>query len=176
MSASINSIPQKISLFNIYNTGNKLIGISGEVTIPDFESVSEDLEIAGILGPINSPTPGLFNSMEMEIPFLQMWTDIIDLMNPLERRQLTLRGSVHIEDAGLRKIVNKGMRIIVEGYPKGMSPGAWKAGSPMNSSLKLELEYIKIDMDNKNVLELDKLNAVYKLNGTDIMEKIREQI
>ena len=43
----------------------------------------------------------------------------------------------------------------------------------MGSSLKLELTYIKIDLDGKSRVELDKLNSVYKLNGVDVLAKAR---
>lgn len=32
------NIPSKINSFNVYKDGTKLVGISDEVTLPDFES------------------------------------------------------------------------------------------------------------------------------------------
>ena len=34
--------------------------------------------------------------------------------------------------------------------------------------------YILIELDGKTVLELDKLNEVYKVNGVDVLAKIKE--
>ena len=40
----------------------------------------------------------------------------------------------------------------------------------------MELLYIKIMIDGKDTLELDKLNFRYMLNGEDLMAEIRSQI
>ncbi len=44
----------------------------------------------------------------------------------------------------------------------------------MNASVKLELHYILIEIDGETKLELDKLNSVYRVNGKDIMEEMRQ--
>ena len=63
------TIPEKINAYNVYKGGKKLIGISDEVTLPDFEAMTETISGAGVLGEIDSPAIGLFGSQEMEIPF-----------------------------------------------------------------------------------------------------------
>ena len=54
---------------------------------------------------------------------------------------------------------------------KGFSAGSVKAGSPTNSSVKLELTYYLIEADGKKLIELDKLNGRYKINGKDMLAK-----
>lgn len=50
------NIPSKINSFNVYKDGTKLVGISDEVTLPDFESLTETLSGPGILGEVDDPT------------------------------------------------------------------------------------------------------------------------
>jgi phage tail tube protein FII len=45
----------------------------------------------------------------------------------------------------------------------------------MDSSVTLELTYILVEMDGSKKVELDKLNGVYKVNGTDLLAKVRQQ-
>ena len=52
------NIPSKINSFNVYKDGTKLVGISDEVTLPDFESLTETLSGPGILGEVDDPTLG----------------------------------------------------------------------------------------------------------------------
>ena len=52
---SIANIPEVINDFNIYHTGNKVIGVTGEVSLPDLEAVTETISGAGILGEIDVP-------------------------------------------------------------------------------------------------------------------------
>ena len=45
----------------------------------------------------------------------------------------------------------------------------------MEAEVEMEILYIKIEVNNKTVLELDKLNFIYVLNGVDMLAKIRSQ-
>ena len=44
----------------------------------------------------------------------------------------------------------------------------------MDSAITLSLTYIRIELDGKEVLELDKLNFVYRQNGADMLARIKE--
>ena len=37
----MNTIPTKINSYNVYNKGNRLLGVGEEMTLPDFEPSSE---------------------------------------------------------------------------------------------------------------------------------------
>ena len=41
--------------------------------------------------------------------------------------------------------------------------------------MTVEVVYIMIELDGKQRVELDKLNNVYKVNGVDLLAKIRKQ-
>jgi phage tail tube protein FII len=44
----------------------------------------------------------------------------------------------------------------------------------MDTAITLTILYILIEVDGKTVVELDKLNEVYKVNGVDVLAKIKE--
>lgn len=167
----MNGIPSKINMFNLYKDGTKLFGISDEVTLPDFEAMSETLSGPGILGEIDSPTIGHFGSQEMEIPFRVLDEELFGLVCPGVAVNLTLRGSIQVETN--EGIAYKGVRIVVRGKVKSISSGKVKQGAATGSSIKLELTYILIEIAGKSMIELDKLNSVYKVNGVDVLEKAR---
>lgn len=168
----MNGIPSKINMFNVYKDGNTLAGLSGEVTLPDFEAISETISGPGILGEIDDPTIGHFGSQEIEIPFRNITNDTFTLMNPGDEVNLTLRGSIQVNTNG-GGVDYVGMRIIFRGKCKSFTGGTVKQGAAMASAIKLELTYIRIDLNGEAKVELDKLNSVYKLNGVDILEKAR---
>lgn len=165
-------IPSKINMFNVYRDGNTLAGLSGEVTLPDFEAISETISGPGILGEIDDPTIGHFGSQEVEIPFRNFTEDVFNLMNPGDNVNLTLRGSIQVTTMG-GGVDYVGMRVVLRGKCKSFTGGTVKQGAAMACSIKLELTYIRIDLDGNPKVELDKLNSVYKLNGVDILEKAR---
>lgn len=52
--------------------------------------------------------------------------------------------------------------------------GTLKAATAMSSSVTLNITYIKIEVNDKELVELDKLNGIFKINGVDILQKVRE--
>lgn len=165
-------IPSKINMFNVYRDGTTLAGVSGEVTLPDFEAISETISGPGILGEVDDPTIGHFGSQEMEVPFRTVIESAFDMMNPGSEVNLTLRGSIQVTTSG-GGVDYVGMRVVVRGKCKSFTGGTVKQGAAMSSSIKLELTYIRIDIDSKPMVELDKMNSVYKLRGVDILAKAR---
>ena len=56
---SIANIPEIINDFNVYKGGSKLIGVSDEVTLPDFEAMTETISGAGIAGEYETTNPDI---------------------------------------------------------------------------------------------------------------------
>ena len=69
---AIAGIPEIINDFNMYLSGNRLVGMTGEVTLPDMEAITETISGPGILGEYESGSPGRFGSMEQEVPFRRL--------------------------------------------------------------------------------------------------------
>jgi len=58
---------------------------------------------------------------------------------------------------------------------KKLTSGTVKQGGAMDAAVTVEVVYIMIELDGKQRVELDKLNNVYKVNGVDLLAKIRKQ-
>ena len=166
-------IPEKINLFNAYTLGNKLIGITGEVPLPNFEAMTETLSGAGILGEIDSPAVGHFGDQELQIPFRTLWETMFALWKALANSELTLRGGIQcLTDTGNVEFVP--MRIVCKGRAKNTELGKLEQTKGMESTLTLGLTYILVEINGVVEVELDKLNSIFKLHGEDIMAKVRE--
>ena len=64
----MNVIPEVLNHFNVYNdSAKKLIGISGELELPEMEAITDTLEGSGVLGEIEDPVTGQFSSMRLRI-------------------------------------------------------------------------------------------------------------
>ena len=55
-------IPEVLNHFNIYNGANALVGVSGEVELPELEAITDTVEGTGVLGEIEDPVTGQFSS------------------------------------------------------------------------------------------------------------------
>ncbi|MEG1593433.1 MAG: phage major tail tube protein [Oscillibacter sp.] len=167
------TIPTKINRYKVYNAGDQLLGMGEEMAIPDFEASSETMSGAGILGEFDDPTVGYFSNQEMEIPFRVLDQEAVDMMDMTQVVPLTVRGAQQTTDTE-GNIQFRAMRVVVRGRAKKFAPGKLKAGSPMDTKVTLTVLYILIELEGKPILELDKLNEVYKINGRDMLAKVRE--
>ncbi len=168
--------PEVINNFRVYNDASKLMGTTGEITLADFQAITATISGAGILGEYNTSVIGMFQSMQQEIPFRMIDEDYFRMLNTGEQSKIVLRSSVqqrNRETGGT--LSTKAMRIVFRGHPTAAKPGTDKIGEMMNASITLELTYVLIELDGKVMIELDKLNSVYKVNGKDLLKDIMNQ-
>lgn len=172
---SNNYIPEKINDFNTYLDGNKMIGTAASVTLPETNMKSSTVSGAGIGGELDSPTIGQFESMEQELQFNTLYSSAVDMLSPLSEVNITLRGAQQVYDK-TGGYTFKGMRIVEKGRVKKFKPGKVEKGEGMEATVTLELSYMMIEIDGKQVLEIDKLNGIYKVNGKDMLAEIKKLI
>lgn len=168
------NIPEIINNFNAYNNGNVLIGVTGSVALPTFDAITETISGAGILGEYETGVVGMYSSMPQEIPFGILDDDVFSIMDPGELVDLTFRASAQSTVKSTGAVNYKGMRVVERGRLKNFNPGTLELGKRMGSSVTLELLYILIEIGGKKMLEYDKLNAVFIVNGKDLLEKVRK--
>lgn len=79
---------------------------------------------------------------------------------------LTLRAAQQVYDK-TGGYAFKGLRVVEMGRVKSFEPGKVEKGEAMEAKVILELTYLMIEVDGNQLLEVDKLNGVYKVNGED---------
>lgn len=170
-----NTIPEQISQLNLYNATDKFVGVTGEITLPSFEPVTNTVSGAGINGEYEAPVTGFFGSTEMEIPFRIFDIQAADMLKS-SGATLFLRASVQEQDASTLETVNKSLKITVKGKQKGATFGTAGPAKTMDSSVKLEVLYFKYEYDSEVLIEVDKLNNVFVVNGQDQLAEIKAMI
>ena len=171
---AIAGIPEVINDFNLYLSGNKLGGHTGEVALPPFEAMTSTTSGAGILGEYEAIVVGHYGSMEQEIPFRCINEDYFKMVRPDEAVELTLRGAIQYNVKATQSTDYMGMRVVFRGKCKEINIGTVKQREGMDSAIKLEVTYMLIEMDGKKRVELDKLNSVFNVNGVDLLAKIKQ--
>ena len=168
---SNNYIPEKVNDYNVYQDGNKMIGLAAEVELPSIKMKTSTIEGVGVGGEIDSPTIGQFESLEAKLKFNTLYSSATDLMNPLNTVNLTLRGASRCTTRPAAMPLRR-LRIVMGGRVKEFNPGTVKKGDAMDAETTLELTYYMIEVDGEQVVEVDKLNGVYKVNGSDMLAGI----
>lgn len=168
-------IPSLLNNYNVYEEGNRLIGVSGETELPEFSAMTDTLEGVGMNGEVEDPATGQFESMTVKIPFSVLYGSIYDLADVNNPPLLTLRGSVQVIDPATGATVYVPVRVVIRGKAKTITNGSLKKGKKVEPSVELEVLYIKIEVNNEVLVELDKLNQVYIVRGKDLMAQVRAQ-
>ena len=159
------NIPEKITNYMVYKDGTNLLGI-GDANLPDFEALTETIKGAGILGEYDSVSVGHFGEQEVEVNF----RDVTSALKAGDGNiNLIFKAANQSSDKTSGKIQKRQLYISVTGVRKKLGTGKLEAGSPMESSVVISLRQIKIKDDNKDILELDKQNYIYKVNGEDLL-------
>lgn len=171
---AIAGIPEVINDFNLYLSGSKLIGTTGEVSLPDFEAITATISGNGILGEYETPVVGHFSAMEQEIPFRCFNADYFKLLDQTKAIKLTLRGAIQTVDKSTHSTGEMGMRVVFRGRCKKFTPGTVKQREAMECSTTLDLTFIMIEMDGTERVRLDKINGEYKIDGKDMLAKIHQ--
>lgn len=170
---SNNHIPEKINEYNVYLDGTKMIGIAAATTLPEINMKSSTVSGVGVNGEIDSPTLGQFEGMEQEIQFNTLYSTATEMLNPLTSVNLTFRAAqqVYDKDGGY---IFKSLRIVEKGRVKKVKLGKIEKAEGMEAAITLELTYILVEVDGTVVMEIDKLNQVYNVNGVDMLADVRD--
>ncbi len=172
---SNNYVPEKINDANAYLDGNKMIGVAASIDLPEVNMKTSTVSGMGINGELDSPTIGLFESMEQEIQFNTLYSSAADMLSPLKTVNLTFRAAQQVYDkTGGYNF--KGLRVVEKGRVKKFKPGKIEKGESMEATVTLELTYIMIENDGKKLMEIDKLNGVYVVDGVDMLAEVRDLV
>ena len=88
------TFPEVINNFNVYNGANKLVGVSGEVSLAEMQAMTAEVSGAGIMGSYNTAVVGMFQSMSQEIPFRMVNKEFFTLIVASRQAEIVLRSSI----------------------------------------------------------------------------------
>ena len=172
---SSNYVPEKINEYNVYQDGNALIGVVPDMELPGVKMKTSTVVGAGMLGELDSPAIGQFESMVQEIKFNVLYSSAIDMLSPLSAVNLTFRASQQVYDK-TGGYAFKGLRIVERGRVKEFKPGKLVRAEGMEATVTLEVTYLLLEVDGVTMLEIDKLNPKYVVNNKDMLAGIAELV
>ena len=167
-------VPEKLINYCVYKDSTDYIGLA-DVTLPTLEAMTETVSGAGIAGEVDSPTLGHYSSMETVLNWRVLEKNNLALAAP-NGVQLDLRGAQQIYDSSSGKYAVRSVKIAILGVNKSTELGKFEPGTTTDTANTLETTYIKVDVDNETVLEIDKYNYICNIDGVDYMKEVREAL
>ena len=169
-----NRVPERLSNFRLYNEAEDLLGTT-DIELPGLNYMSDEIQGAGMAGKVESPVVGHFDSMTTTINWRTIEKKATQLMET-KAHLLTARGAVQNYNAsdGVWQFVP--VRCVMRVMPKGLNLGKFEVGATTDTSTEFEVIYLKLFIDEKEVIELDKFNYICKINGKDVLASVRKAI
>jgi len=166
-------IPERLTNFRAYSglDSQEYLGLS-TVELPAFEAMTETISGAGIAGEYASPTPGHFGSQMAKFSWRTPTEKMLLLMAPVQQT-IVAYGAMQLQDPMLGALVSKQLRVEVRGQVKHHSLGKLEPGKIMAAEVDIECAVIRVDIDGKRVIELDKFNMIFRVNGVDYLAETR---
>ncbi|WP_302360344.1 phage major tail tube protein [uncultured Megasphaera sp.] len=168
-------LPSLLVNFRVYDgSSNDMIGVA-DVELPKLEAMTESLKGAGVAGEIDMPVLGHYSSMETKLNFRTVDKNAITI-SAAKSQKLDIRGAQEVYDKASGEIKVVSVKLVVKGIPKSTELGKFEMGAGTDSSLTLETIYLKLTIDGKTKAEIDKLNYITNIDGTDFSADIRSAL
>lgn len=164
---------QILTNFSAWEDATTWLGIV-DVEIPAFEALTETLKGAGILGEGTISVKGHFGSQTLKLNWRTLSKDAVRLAEP-KVHTLDFRGNQQLFDA-LNGYSDQEVVVKTRCVPLNFSPGKFAVAAATETANEFEVHYIKIIVDGKTMLEYDKYNSVYVVNGVDVMADVRKNL
>ena len=166
-----NTIPEKGINFKVYLEGGEMLGIA-EGTIPSLEAMTSEVKGAGIAGTIESIVLGHFSSTTFSLTWRTVTKDFMKLFDH-KTHEIDLYSATQMYDAGLGEYRVVQLHVFLKADTKTSTPGNLVVGDNMDTQTEFEVRYMKIELDGKEWVEMDKLNDIYKVDGVDRLAEVR---
>lgn len=162
-------LPHKLKNFRTYVDGDSYAGVAAELALPKIAIAGEDYRGAGMLGPVQTDM-GL-EKMELEETYGGIVDKIVaQLGNPVvDGSMVRFVGAFQADDTGAVKAAE----LVVRGRLQELDPGNAAAGKDTEWKVKRSLTYLKWIVDGRELVEIDLIGMVFKVNGVDRMAQIR---
>lgn len=171
-------IANKTINYSIYNkTSGKPVYIDDTKTYkrPSIEHLTDTLGGNGVMGEIDLPTITQLASMEGEIGLNKSNKKALELFSQMVHT-LEIRWINDNLNSQVGKIQTDAHKEIIKVIPKKLDLGQIEKNSTNEITLTYEIVAYNYIQNGESMIEIDKLNNVFKILGVDYAASIREAL
>ena len=169
------AMPRKLKLMNVFLNGYSYQGVAKSVTLPKLTRQLENSRGAGMNGsaPVDLGLDDDALSMEWSLggfPDSVIWE--LYAATGVDAVPIRFAGSYQRDDTGETVAVE----VVMRGRQKEIDTGEGKQGEDTESKISVVCTYFRLTMDGKELVEIDTINMIEKVNGVDRLEQHRRNI
>ncbi len=159
---------------NVYMNGNSLLGRLEEFKLPTIKFKMNDHKALGMVGTIKLASG--IESMEGDVKWNSFYQDVWGgLLDPFSPVQLQVRGNLETHTSQGR-IAQVPYVVFLTASFSEVPLGDFKQNDKAGFDSKFYASYIKQQVNGKDVLEVDVMANIYKVNGVDKLDLYRTNI
>lgn len=159
---------------NIYIDGNSLLGRVDEFKLPTIKFKMVDHKAVGMVGTIKLPAG--IEALEGEVKWNSFYADVwAKVLNPFAPVQLQARGNLETHNSNGR-IAQVSYVVFLTAAFYEVPMGDFKQNDKSEFQSKYHANYLKQRVNNVDILEVDAMANIYKVNGVDQLDLYRQNI
>ena len=89
---------------------------------------------------------------------------------------ITARGSLQRYDAANGELVPIPVKVVVQGLVRKAGLGKLEPGKQQDNEYEVEVVYLKYTLDGKEQIEIDKYNYIFRVEGEDYLQQVRQHL
>jgi hypothetical protein len=161
----------KVFNARVYIDGSDFIGRAEEVELPKVKFKFADSKGLGLYGEFELPS-GL-DKLEAKIKLNSIYPDFVKIASdPTTTRTVIVRASnQYWTNTGV--MAEKPIKAELRGFFKEFDSGKFKKADNTEAEATMSVFYYKLEVDGEEILEIDVLNNIYKVNGNDVLQNYR---
>ena len=164
----------RINNANIYVNGNSLLGRAEQVKLPDVTTTMTEHKALGMVGKIELPAG--FDKLEGEIQWNSLYEDVaVICANPFRAVELQCRSSIETY-AAQGRVEEVELKTFLTVMFKKNPLGTFKQHDNVEFSSAFSCTYIKQVVNGRDILELDVLANIFRVDGEDMLINYRSNI
>lgn len=147
----------------------KKVGNTTSVTLPSIEPLTDSIKGSGIIGEIDLPTFGQIGAMSTELSIRITSDQFGELLSTSDLEYRWVNDGINTGTGKVTTTAHKAfLKVILKKYDEGkLEPGAAQDGS-----IEYEVIAYKRVIDGKEILNIDKLNGIYAINGVNMLKSL----
>ena len=163
-------IPRVLKNFSLFVDGRGLAGLIDTLTLPTLTTKMEEFRGGGMDAPVELDMG--MEKLEGSFALAEYNPDIVALYGLASANtQLTARGAIRRDGEDAVPVV-----VNMTGLIKELDPGDWKSGGMTTGTFNYALRYYKLTVGGRELIEIDKVNMIRRINGVDQLQSIRTAI
>ena len=163
--------PRILKNMNLFVDGRGYAGRVDEIELPKLTLKTEEHRAGGMDLPIEVDLG--MEKLESNLTLSDFDPEVFRLFGLLDKQDtpVTVRGAIQRQGESAQAVV-----VALRGGWREIDSGTWKPGDKSTLKVAVAVSYFKLTIAGQEIVEIDAINLVRKVGGTDQMADIRNAI